>query len=292
MIHTNNFATKKDFWDSVNGTLELYEISIENSRRYFTENTESQNTDSQQYEYIDLDAPYDFHLLHLQILFSECASRLWLPSDHEETIGRFLNRTEIEEIVSLCLSYEENLFKEHGWNKNQLQPGIEHPMMGRLLSVAYGHDHFSTPISEQLFRLYDRSMVFSALAMIAAYQCEIFFRNNCHELALEMATIAQRADEAINAFFFQEQAEEREGKKKSNATQAGIARRIETLFRYSVFLPSWEEWQTGGLDYPTTEAFLYEMDRQARTFLKENGANKETISKRSFQNWIQQIRTV
>jgi hypothetical protein len=33
------------------------------------------------------------------------------------------------------------------------------------------------------------------------------------------------------------------------------------------------------------------MDRQARTFLKENGANKETISKRSFQNWIQQIRT-
>jgi len=87
-------------------------------------------------------------------------------------------------------------------------------MIGRLLSVAYGHDHFSTPISEQLFRLYDRSMVFSALAMIAAYQCEIFFRNNCHELALEMATIAQRADEAINAFFFQEQAEEREGEKK------------------------------------------------------------------------------
>lgn len=153
------------------------------------------------------------------------------------------------------------------------------------------------PISHLLSR-YAPYDIFSTIAMVAAYQSYHFYTEGEYEYAVEFCANSQLALNFSRLHMTRNEQPSPEVKeiieeinaaytsKRKEAAKEGAKKRIEARFKEEIFMPSWQEWQKGGIEYKNQAAFIKEMIRQSAQYLEDNDARKTTISHRTFQYWL------
>lgn len=152
-------------------------------------------------------------------------------------------------------------------------------------------DNIDIPELNEILSIFSRQEIFDVIQWITAYIAHKYYLLGQYEMAVDFVAAAQLAsvlpssnmEEVDN---LDEIIRYAEMEKRRRAAEGGAKKRIEARFKEEIFMPSWQEWKRGEIEYKNQAAFLSEMTRQAMQYLKDNAASKVTISHRTFQYWL------
>lgn len=148
----------------------------------------------------------------------------------------------------------------------------------------------SIPEVKRLLCKFEKRIIFSVIQWITAYQAYKFYRLGNYEFAVDFCAASQMASRMPTSTFddyedIEEAVRDMEKEKKRRAAEDGAKKRIEARFKEEIFIPSWQDWKIGDIEYETQTAFFEEMVKQSVQYFKDNNAKKQAVTIRTLQNW-------